>query len=499
MSPALDLSNGVSASLSNGHSLPHTNGLHTNGGSHPLKSKPTPPTDGFSTLAIHTGSHPDPSTGAVIPPISLSTTFAQSSPGVHLGFEYSRSDNPNRRALEELLASIEVGGKEGLGFASGSAATGVVVQALGGARVVEREGRDGERVRDVEVPHVLSVNDVYGGTYRYLKRVASEGQGLEVTLLDIENATEEDIRAAIRPNTKLIWLESPTNPTLKTLPIPLIARIAREPLPGSTSVPILLGADLVLHSLTKYVNGHSDVVMGGVIAPDPSSHPAPQSLVGRNPEARQEQAKKFYEKLRFLQNATGAIPSPYDCWLAQRGAKTLGLRMKAHGVNGLKVAKVLEAHPLVQKVIYPGLPSNPGYKQAWANLSSHARRWIEEEVVPLSSKSTASSATSSYAPTPLSPPSPISSMDSLPASSTYSPSPLDPSSSSPADRANPPTGGFPFSGMVSFSLSSYDAAVAFLQKSRLFTLAESLGGVESLAEHPASMTHGGIPRVSAPF
>lgn len=205
MSPALDLSNGVSASLSNGASHSSANGLHTNGGSHPLKSKPTPPTttDGFSTLAIHTGSHPDPSTGAVIPPISLSTTFAQSSPGVHLGFEYSRSDNPNRRALEELLASIEVGGKEGLGFASGSAATGVVVQALGGARVVEREGRDGERVRDVEVPHVLSVNDVYGGTYRYLKRVASEGQGLEVTLLDIENATEEDVRAAIRPNTKV--------------------------------------------------------------------------------------------------------------------------------------------------------------------------------------------------------------------------------------------------------------------------------------------------------
>lgn len=385
MSPALDLSNGVSASLSNGHSL--SNGT-TNGASHPLKSKPTSPrtTDGFSTLAIHTGSHPDPSTGAVIPPISLSTTFAQSSPGVHLGFEYSRSDNPNRRALEELLASIEVGGKEGLGFASGSAATAVVVQALGGARVVEKEGRDGEKVRDVEVPHVLSVNDVYGGTYRYLKRVASEGQELDVTLLDIENATEEDIRAAIRPNTnvrlpflpfplplmlttpQLIWLESPTNPTLKTLPIPLIARIAREPLPSSTpgsapeyplllvdntfaspffQSPILLGADLVLHSLTKYVNGHSDVVMSGVIVPDPYAHPFEASSSssssshgyegGRIP-GRQEQAKKFYEKLRFLQNATGAIPSPYDCWLAQRGAKTLGLRMKAHGVNGLKVS-----------------------------------------------------------------------------------------------------------------------------------------------------------------
>ncbi|KAJ3521956.1 hypothetical protein NMY22_g12095 [Coprinellus aureogranulatus] len=346
-----------------------------------------------------------------------------------------------------------------MAFGSGSAATGVVIQALGGPR----KTADGW-----EVPHVLSVNDVYGGTYRYLKRVASEGQGLDVTLLDIENATEEDIRAAVQPNTKLIWLESPTNPTLKTLPISLLASIARthpsQPLllvdntfasPFYQS-PIQLGADLVLHSLTKYVNGHSDVVMGAVIVPSPEAHPANENEVGVYSLERQAKAVKFYEKLRFLQNATGAIPSPYDCWLAQRGAKTLALRMKAHGVNALKVAKALDAHPLVQSVIYPGLESNKGYDLAWANLSRHARKWILEDVVR----------------------SPLSSGTSTPSTN--------------GDLA-PPSGGFPFSGMISFRLPTFEHAVAFLQKSRLFTLAESLGGVESLAEHPASMTHGGIP------
>ncbi|KAF5309710.1 hypothetical protein D9611_014442 [Ephemerocybe angulata] len=407
MSPSLDLLTPKTKGTSNGVS----NGIHK------------PAQDGFGTRAIHVGSSPDASTGAVIPAISLSTTYAQSAPGVHKGYEYSRSDNPNRNALESLLASIEVGGQQGLAFASGSAATGVVVQALGHGA------------------HVLSVNDVYGGTHRYLTRVAREAQGVDVTLLDLEVADEEAVAEAIKPNTKLVWLESPTNPTLKLMDIARIAKIVRahpaQPLllvdntflSPYYSSPLQLGADLVLHSLTKYVNGHSDVVMGAVILPP----------------ARNATAKAFAEKLRFLQNATGAVPSPYDSWLAQRGAKTLALRMKQHGANALKVARALKRNPLVREVMYPGLEGDRRYDLAWKSLSSHAKKWIVEEHLR-----------------------------------------IEPSVDAPA-------GGFPFSGMISFRLPSYDAAVAFLTSTRLFTLAESLGGVESLAEHPASMTHGGIP------
>ncbi|RXW17767.1 hypothetical protein EST38_g8089 [Candolleomyces aberdarensis] len=410
MSPALDLKPAV-----------------TNG--HYVTSKQKPRSDGFSTLSVHVGSSPDPSTGAVIPSISLSTTYAQSAPGQHKGFEYSRSDNPNRNALETMLASIEKGGEQAMGFGSGSAAASVVVQALGSGA------------------HVLSVNDVYGGTYRYLKRVASEIQSLEVTLLDLERADEETIRENIRENTKLIWLESPTNPTLKLMDIARIAQIARshpsQPLllvdntflSPFYSSPLLLGADVVLHSLTKYVNGHSDVVMGALILPPSSS----------------EKHRAFKDKLRFLQNATGAVPSAYDSWLAQRGAKTLGLRMRQHGLNALKVAKLLKSHPLVEEVLYPGLEGNKRYDLAWRSLSAHARRWIEEDVL----------------------------LRDLHHSSSPS---------------SPPEGGFPFSGMISFRLPTHAHALAFLTSTRLFTLAESLGGVESLAEHPASMTHAGIPK-----
>ncbi|RXW20209.1 hypothetical protein EST38_g5664 [Candolleomyces aberdarensis] len=412
MSPALDLKPAVSNS--------HTNGIPSNRRPH---------SDGFSTLSVHVGSSPDPSTGAVIPPISLSTTYAQSAPGLHKGFEYSRSDNPNRNALEQLLASIEKGGEEAMAFGSGSAATGVVVQALGSGA------------------HVLSVNDVYGGTYRYLNRVATEIQSLEVTLLDLERVDEEVIRENIRENTKLIWLESPTNPTLKLMDVTRLARIARshpsQPLllvdntflSPYYSSPLLLGADIVLHSLTKYVNGHADVVMGALILPPSSS----------------EQHRAFKDKLRFLQNATGAVPSAYDSWLAHRGAKTLGLRMRQHGVSALKVAKLLKTHPLVEEVMYPGLEGNKNYDLAWASLSAHARRWIEKDVLLRDIH---------HASAP----------------------------------SSPPEGGFPFSGMISFRLPTHAHALAFLTSTRLFTLAESLGGVESLAEHPASMTHAGIPK-----
>jgi len=306
--------------------------------------------------------------------------------------------------------------------------------------------------------HIVSVNDVYGGTFRYIRRVAAENQGLEATFLDLETAGDEEIINALRENTRvciiplfsknsfsliytayqLVWIESPTNPTLRLIDIPRIARIARshpsQPivlvdntfLSPFYSSPLLLGADIVMHSLTKYINGHSDVVMGALILP--ATHTA------------------LAEKLRFLQNAIGAVPSAYDCWLAQRGAKTLHLRMKQHGVNALAVARALESADGVEEVIYPGLPgrtmySRAKYELAWRMLSPHARRFV---------------------------------------------------GASEGDA--PPADGFPFSGMISFRIrGGQEAANTFLTTTRLFTLAESLGGVESLAEHPAQMTHGSIP------
>ncbi|KAG6815744.1 hypothetical protein H0H87_011711 [Tephrocybe sp. NHM501043] len=366
---------------------------------------------GFGTRAIHVGSAANKETGAVIPPISLSTTYKQDAIGVHQGFEYSRSGNPNRDAFEETLASLEAGGAYGLAFASGSATTATVLQSL----------EPGS--------HMVSVNDVYGGTFRYITKVAAVNQGLETTFVDLENANDEAVTAAIRPNTKLIWVESPTNPTLRLIDIARISSIAHahpsKPLvlvdntflSPFYSSPLLLGADIVLHSLTKYVNGHSDVVMGALILP-----PHHAALAA---------------KLRFLQNAIGAVPSPHDCWLAQRGAKTLHLRMKAHGTNALAVAKVLEQSPYVEEVIYPGLASHPRNDLAYASLSPHARKFVDGQSLE---------------------------------------------------------GGFAYGGMISFRIKGGEPqAEKFLTSTKLFTLAESLGGVESLAEHPARMTHGSIP------
>ncbi|KAI3622408.1 hypothetical protein WG66_016015 [Moniliophthora roreri] len=418
----------------------HSNGVskeqenHTNNPLHVL--------DGFGTRAIRVGSEPSVETGAVIPAISLSTTYRQEGVGNHKGFEYSRSGNPNRNALERTLAAIEVGGSDAIAFASGSSATATVIQSLGPAA------------------HVVSVNDVYGGTFRYITRVASETQGVQATFLDLEDLTpgnegEVNLLAALRPNTKLIWVETPTNPTLRLIDIARLSQILDERFlsPSSRplilvdntfaspfySSPLLLGADIILHSLTKYINGHSDVVMGALILP--SRH---TTLV---------------EHLRFLQNASGAVPSPFDCWLAQRGAKTLHLRMKQHGLNGLHIARFLEKEPGVEEVIYPGFLPVTGSEEskikhhkrtavAWRNLSPHARKWIEDNNLFRD-------------------------------------------------------GSFPFSGMVSFRLrapspsASYDEHGAhtsrFLEHLRLFSLAESLGGVESLAEVPARMTHASIP------
>ncbi|KAG6860385.1 hypothetical protein C0995_011947 [Termitomyces sp. Mi166 len=384
---------------------PHANGV--------VHSKKHGEDLGFGTRAIHVGSAANKETGAVIPPISLSTTYKQDAIGVHQmeGFEYSRSGNPNRDAFEETLASLEAGGAYGLAFASGSATTATVVQSLGPGA------------------HIISVNDVYGGTFRYMTKVAA---GVETTFVDLENADDDTILAAIRPNTKLVWIETPTNPTLRLIDLRRLAALlhshATSPLllvdntflSPFYSSPLLLGADLVLHSLTKYVNGHSDVVMGALILP--AHHSA------------------LHASLRFLQNAIGAVPSPHDCWLAQRGTKTLHLRMRAHGLNALAVARALQTHPAVQDVVYPGLATHPKNDLAYASLAPHAKAWV----------------------------------DGLP----------------PDVRAH----GFPYGGMVAFRIrGSETQAEKFLTSTRVFTLAESLGGVESLAEHPARMTHGSIP------
>jgi len=383
--------------------------LEQNGHARPERSP-----DGFATNAIHVGSEPSQETGAVMPAISLSTTFKQDAVGVHKGYEYSRSGNPNRDAFEKAIASLEAG-KYGIAFASGSATTATVIQSLGPGA------------------HVLAVNDVYGGTFRYLTRVASETQGLEVTFVDLETATDEQILAKIRPNTKLVWIESPTNPTLRVIDVPHIIRVAHSHasrplvlvdntfLSPFYSSPLLLGADIVMHSVTKYINGHSDVVMGVLVLP--------------------ERHLQLAERLRYLQNASGAIPSPFDCWLALRGVKTLPLRMKQHGLNALRVASRLIDSPYVKEVIYPGLVSSSRHAIALSSLSPHAAKFIE----------------------------------SLPAETVAF--------------------GVPYGGMLSFRIKGgLEAAEKFLTKTRLFTLAESLGGVESLAELPALMTHGSIPK-----
>ena len=332
------------------------------------------------------------------------------------GYEYSRSGNPNRDALESTLAAIE-GGAYGLAFASGSATTATVINALG------------------PNAHVLSVNDVYGGTYRFIKRVAGENQGVTSSYVNLQDEDDNAILSAFRPNTKLVWIESPTNPTLRLVDIPRIVRLAKSHpskplvlvdntfLSPFYSSPLLQGADIVYHSITKYINGHSDVVMGAVILP--AHHTA------------------LADKLRFLQNAIGAVPSPYDSWLAQRGLKTLHLRMKAHGINALAVAKALQSSPWVDDVIYPGLPSHPQTALAYHSLSPHALKFVEN---------------------------------------------YREHSFSPEDTS------FPYSGMISFRIrGGAEEANKFLTSTRLFTLAESLGGVESLAELPAQMTHGSIP------
>ncbi|HEX5097397.1 MAG TPA: cystathionine gamma-synthase [Acidimicrobiia bacterium] len=326
--------------------------------------------DGFETRAIHAGQAPDPATGAVVPPISLATTFAQASVGEHQGYEYSRSGNPTRTALEACLASLE-DATHGLAFASGLAAEDAILRALAPA------------------DHVVVPHDAYGGTYRLVARV-HEPHGLEFTPADLSDPAA--LAAAWRPNTKLVWIESPTNPMLATVDIAAVSRFAHEHeaivvVDNTFATPYLqrpltLGADVVVHSSTKYLGGHSDVVGG---------------FVATNDDA-------LGERLRFLQNAMGAVPSPFDCYLVLRGVKTLAVRMDRHQANAQAIVALLESHPAVAKVLYPG-----------------------------------------------------------------------------------------FGGMVSFIAAGGEgAALEIVARTRVFTLAESLGAVESLIEHPARMTHASV-------
>lgn len=347
----------------------------------------TPISKRFETLAIHAAQPSDPLTGAVMPPIHLSTTFAQQGPGKHRGFEYSRTGNPTRAMLEGCVAALE-GADVGLAFASGCAATTTVLQTL----------QAGD--------HVVASDDVYGGTFRILDKVLAP-TGVKTTWVDMSDLSA--VAAAFTKRTRMVWIETPTNPLLKLVDIAAVSQLAHSH--GALAVvdntfatpalqqPLLLGADAVVHSSTKYLNGHSDVVGGMVVTSN-------QTLA---------------DKVRFLQNATGAVPSPFDCFLVLRGLKTLPVRMERHGQNALALATWLESDPRVERVFYPGLASHPQH-----DLASRQMRGS--------------------------------------------------------------------GGMISVVVKGgLTAAVRMLERVGLFVCAESLGGVESLIEHPASMTHASIP------
>jgi cystathionine beta-lyase/cystathionine gamma-synthase len=289
----------------------------------------------FETKAIHQGQESDPQTGAVIVPIYLTSTYQQEAIGKHKGYEYSRTGNPTRTALESSLAAIE-NGKFGLAFASGLAATTTVLSLL----------KSGDRI--------LAGDDLYGGTYRLLEQVV-KNWGVSTTYVDINHL--DNFTQAITPNTKLIWVETPTNPLLKIIDIPTLANIARKHniilVVDNTFAspyfqrPLDLGADIVVHSTTKYLGGHSDIIGGAVITSN----------------------EELYTQLQFYQNAIGAIPSPFDSWLVLRGIKTLAVRMREHEKNALFLAEFLEKHPKVERIYYPGLPSHPQYQLAKSQMS----------------------------------------------------------------------------------------------------------------------------------
>ncbi|MGN7832391.1 cystathionine gamma-synthase [Pseudoxanthomonas sp. 22568] len=343
----------------------------------------------LATLAIHGGQASDPSTGAVMPPIYATSTYAQASPGVHQGFEYSRTHNPTRFAYERCVATLE-GGSRGFAFASGMAATSTVLELLDSGN------------------HVIAMDDIYGGSYRLFERVRKRSAGLDFSFVDLTDIAA--FEAAIRPNSRMVWIETPTNPMLKIVDIQAIAEAARKRglivvVDNTFASPILqrplaLGADIVMHSATKYLNGHSDMVGGMVV-------------VGGNTE--------LAEQMAFLQNSIGAVQGPFDSFLALRGLKTLHLRMKAHCENAMALAEWLQVQPAIEKVIYPGLKDHPHHGLASRQMQGYG-------------------------------------------------------------------------GIISIVLKGgFEAARKFCEGTHLFTLAESLGGVESLVNHPAVMTHASIP------
>lgn len=343
----------------------------------------------FGTKALHAGIEPDPSTGAIMTPIFQTSTYVQAAPGDHKGYEYARTQNPTRNALQNNLAALE-NAAWALCFGSGMAATDSIMKTL----------QPGD--------HVVSTNDLYGGTYRIFTKVY-QGFGLQFTFTDL--STSGNLEAALQPNTRMVWVETPTNPMMSIIDIAEVAGICKQK--GITLVvdntfaspylqqPLELGADLVMHSATKYINGHSDVVMGVVM--------------GRDTEMK--------DKLAFIQNACGGVPGPQDCFLVLRGIKTLHIRMERHCENGIKIAHFLRNHPKIGKVYWPGFEDHPNHEVAKQQMRG-------------------------------------------------------------------------FGGMMSFTLKNDDlqAALRVLSATQLFSLAESLGGVESLIGHPASMTHASIPR-----
>lgn len=342
----------------------------------------------FATKAIHAGQEPDPSTGAVMTPIFQTSTYAQAGLGEHKGYEYSRTQNPTRTALETCIAALE-DGQFGLAFASGMAAESAILSLLSAG------------------DHLVSCDDLYGGSYRIFERVMRR-YNVETTYVAAGNLAGYE--QAIRPNTKMLWLETPTNPLLRLIDIAAVAEIAHRHklllVVDNTFAspyfqqPLKLGADIVVHSTTKYINGHSDVIGGAIVLNN----------------------EEVYQLIKFYQNAAGGVPAPFDSWLTLRGIKTLAIRMRQHEENARAVANFLAEHPRVEKIYYPGLTNHPDYELAKRQMSG-------------------------------------------------------------------------FGGMVSFQFKgSYGDVDTMVRRFKVFALAESLGGVESLVCHPASMTHGSIPK-----
>lgn len=353
----------------------------------------------IGTRVVHAGQSPEPTTGAVMPPIFTSSTYAQSSPGVHKGFEYSRSHNPTRYALERMLARLEGSALTesddasfgGFAFSSGMASIGTALELLDAGA------------------HIVAMDDLYGGTNRLFSRVRERTQGLRVSYVDLTDL--DALKAALKPDTRMVWVETPTNPTLKVADLDAIAKLARAQSPDAilccdntfaspvNQRPLEHGFDIVMHSSTKYLGGHSDVV-GGLL------------VTGR---------KDLAQRLRFLQNAIGSVMGPFDAYLTLRGVKTLELRMRQHNTSAMRIAKFLESHDAVERVVYPGLPSHPQHATAKRQMQG-------------------------------------------------------------------------FGGMITIFLrGGLDEARTMLERVSIFALAESLGGVESLIEHPAIMTHASVP------